>query len=160
MPRLLNLTVLCSLLTAGPAMAEVRLFSPDTVQAVADLRLGASDGLRSWTEGGFGKTRFGGASSGVAARAMVGAVDVVWKPELTDDVSLVVDAIAQPHASRGVDISESYLLYRPAPSSDLRVQARAGLLYVPISLEHDSAPGEPWTVVDTITPSAINSWVG
>jgi hypothetical protein len=125
-----------------------------------DLRLGASDGPRSWVNGGFGKTRFGGAGTGLAARATVAALDLVWKPELSEDLSLVIDALAQPHAQRGIDIAESYLLYRPVPTSPLRVSARAGLLYVPISLEHDAAPGEPWTVVNTITPSAINSWVG
>ena len=160
MSRLFALVLACATLAASTAFADDGWFSKHNLQGVVDLRMVAGDGLRSWVNGGFGKTRFGGAGSGVAARTTVGALDLVWKPELTDDLSLVIDGIAQPHAHRGFDFAEAYALYRPLPTSDLHVQARAGLLYVPISMEHNNAPGEPWTVNNTITPSAINSWVG
>src|SRR5262249_15298125 len=39
----------------------------------------------------------------------------------------------------------------------LRARARFGLFYPPVSLEHD---GPGWTTTHTITPSAINSWIG
>ena len=160
MSRLFALALSCAALAASSANADEGWFSRHNFQGVADLRVGAGDGLESWVNGGFGKTRFGGAGSGLAARTTVGALDMVWKPDLTEDLSLVVDAIAQPHAHRGVDFAEAYVLYRPLPTSEYRVQARAGLLYAPISMEHNNAPGEPWTVNNTITPSAINSWVG
>ena len=35
--------------------------------------------------------------------------------------------------------------------------ARAGLMWPPVSLEHE---GADWHVRDSITPSAINSWIG
>ena len=160
MTRLFALVLSCATLAAGSATADDGWFSSHNFQGVVDLRVGAGDGPESWVNGGFGKTRFGGAGSGVAARTTVAALDLVWKPELTENLSLVIDGIAQPHAHRGFDLAEAYALYRPLPTSELRVQARAGLLYVPISMEHDDAPGEPWTVNNTITPSAINSWVG
>jgi hypothetical protein len=55
-----------------------------------------------------------------------------------------------------VDAGEAYLTYRGDMAGSLRLSARAGLMYPPISLEHD---GLEWSVPDTITPSAINSWV-
>jgi len=42
-------------------------------------------------------------------------------------------------------------------ASGHRISVRAGLLWPPISLEHQ---GADWHVADTITPSAINSWIG
>jgi hypothetical protein len=42
-------------------------------------------------------------------------------------------------------------------SQGLAFSARAGLLWPPISLEHE---GLDWHVADSITPSAINSWIG
>ena len=49
------------------------------------------------------------------------------------------------------------MVYKPVPRSATRFQARAGLFYPPISLENDA---RAWGVTDTITPSAINSWIG
>ncbi len=37
------------------------------------------------------------------------------------------------------------------------MSARAGLMWPPVSLEHE---GADWHVRDSITPSAINSWIG
>jgi hypothetical protein len=68
--------------------------------------------------------------------------------------------VAQPRFGPAVGLGEAYLLYKPLPMSPLRLQARAGLLYVPVSLEHNATPGEAWIVRNTITPSAINSWIG
>src|SRR5438552_5783727 len=41
--------------------------------------------------------------------------------------------------------------------SKLAFSARAGLMFPPVSLEHE---GADWHVKDSITPSAINSWIG
>ena len=42
-------------------------------------------------------------------------------------------------------------------SSGVAFSARAGLMWPPVSLEHE---GADWHVRDFITPSAINSWIG
>jgi hypothetical protein len=55
-----------------------------------------------------------------------------------------------------VDLGEAYLAYRSLPAAGPCAVGRAGAFYPQISLEHD---GLDWTVPDTITPSAINSWV-
>jgi hypothetical protein len=72
----------------------------------------------------------------------------------------VVDAVAQRGSRPSVGVAEAFVLWRPVPTSSTRMQARAGMLYVPVSLAHNSTPGEPWAVRDTLTPSAINSWIG
>jgi hypothetical protein len=54
-------------------------------------------------------------------------------------------------------LSQAYFSYRPMRSSKLAFSARAGLMWPPVSLEHE---GADWHVKDSITPSAINSWIG
>lgn len=136
---------------AGPALAEPDLFSRGTLSGVLDLRAAAADGEPSWVDGGFGKARFGDE----AALLADGVVE--WRPKLSWSLSAVVDLALQSDQDRPVDLNEAYLLYKPLGSAGLRVQARAGLFYPPISLEHD---GRAWSTSRTITPSAINSWIG
>jgi hypothetical protein len=144
--------------TAAPAFAQVDLISPGVFSGQIDARLSASDGETSWTRGGFGKTRYGGAGAGEAGRLQIASADLVWRPRLAWDLSGYVDAVAQPDQAHGVDLSEAYLLYKPLPREDgLRYSARAGLMYPPVSMEND---GPAWTPSRTITPSAINSWIG
>ena len=145
-------------LAFGPAAAWAQsdIFSRDTISGVADLRLGVADGEPSWTAGGFGKTRFGGDGSGAAGRFKAQA-DLVWKPRFTWDLGAVIDLQAQPDQTHGIDLGEAYLRYKPVPRGDTRFTARLGLFYPEISLEHS---GGAWIPQDTITPSAINSWVG
>ena len=47
--------------------------------------------------------------------------------------------------------------FRPMRGSKIAFSARAGLMWPPVSLEHE---GADWHVKDSITPSAINSWIG
>lgn len=153
--RWLALLAVAVLAAPGAASAQVDLFGRDTVQGLMTLGADyAAGGPKSWTEGGFGKTRF---DRGAGAYA---GLEAVWRPQLTSALSAVVDGVAQPRFSRTADVAEAYLLYKPIPAGPLRYQARAGLLYPPVSLEHDDTPGEPWTVRDTLTPSAIDSWLG
>lgn len=141
-----------------PAVAQVDLFAPDTISGMLDIRVAAADGERSWLDGGFGKTRFsGGANGGWAAHLTVGEADLIWRPRLTWDLSAVIVGEVQPDHDNGPRLGEAYLVYKPTPTGATRFSARAGLYYPPISMEHE---GPAWTVANTITPSAINSWVG
>ena len=160
MLRLAATIAIGAMMAASAAHASMRLFDRDTLQGVVDLRFAVTDGPSNADDRGFGKMRFGGAGNGAVGRLTFGALDLVWRPQITDDVSLVIDAVAQPNATRGIDAVEAFALYKPTPTSPLRVQARAGMFYIPVSLEHNSSAGEPWSVTNTITPSAINTWVG
>lgn len=146
------------LLGAGPALAQIDLLSPAVVSVQGDLRLSAADGQASWLQGGFGKTRYGGKDPGWTARLQLASADLIWRPAFAFDLAGYVDAVYQPVDEHPVDLSEAFLQYKPLPGSgSLRWQVRAGLMYPPASMEND---GPGWTPTRTITPSAINSWLG
>lgn len=155
---LLAWAALCGglMLAAAPARADVDLASPETLSALVDLRGAAADGERSWVDDGFGKTRFGGDGS-TRGHAAIADAALLWTPRFSWDLTGVVDVEAQPEQEHGLDVVEAYLRFRPAPSSAWRASGRFGLFYPPISLEHDD---KGWQVSRTITPSAINTWVG
>lgn len=141
-----------SLAGAGAAHAEANLFSRDTISGLVDLRLVAANGETSWVDGAVGKARFGDGHQGLR----LGEAALVWNPRFSDTLSAVVVGESQDGQRHAVDLGEGYLAYRSRPGSALRLSARAGVFYPPISLEHD---GLDWSVPDTITPSAINTWV-
>lgn len=141
-----------SLMGAGTARAEADLFSRSTLSGLVDLRLAAADGEKSWVDGGVGKARFGDGHQGLR----LGEGALVWNPRFSDTLSAVIVGESQDGQRHLVDLGEGYLAYRSRPGSALRLSARAGVFYPQISLEHD---GLDWSAPDTITPSAINTWV-
>lgn len=149
---------LAGLGAAPAALAQVELVTPDTVHAVVDLRLSSADGEPSFLDGGFGKSRYGGdGGSDFKTRLQVAYSAIEWTPRLNWEWSAVVDAVVQPDQEQPIDLSQAYLVYKPVPRSSLRFEARAGYFYPPVSLEHDF---RAWGITNTITPSAINSWIG
>ena len=140
------------LASAGSASARADLFSRDTLSGLVDLRLVAADGETSWIDGRVGKARFGDNHQGLR----LGEAALVWNPRFSDTLSAVIVGESQDGQRHLVDLGEGYLAYRSRPGSSLRLSARAGVFYPTISLEHD---GLDWSVPDTITPSAINTWV-
>lgn len=158
--RVLVISALILAASAAPAMAQADLFSRDTVSGLVDLRLGVTSGERGWRDGGFGKTRFGGANAAATSvHGEIARADLVWNPSV-GDFNLVADLQAGAGQTHGVDLTQAYLQYKPAPTNALQFAARAGLFYPPISMEHEGYAGGPWIVASTITPSAINAWVG
>ena len=139
--------------TGGVAHAQTDLFSRDTFSGMVDGRLVSAGSPASFVDGGFGKSRFGQNRDG----ARLAAVALAWNPQLTSNLSAVVSGEHQDGQSRWADIGEADLRYRSNPQGALRITGRAGLFYPNISLELD---GLDWSLPDTITPSAINSWVG
>ena len=150
----------------------VLLFSLDVAQAGAaddtwsflddfsgrlDVRAVAVEGERSWLKDSFGKTRFGNGDDLEGHLALANAA-LVWQPHVMEwDLAGYVHAQANPGQYNGVDLVEAYLKWKPVPDSDTRLSMRGGMFFPPISLEHD---GLAWTTTRTLTPSAINSWVG
>lgn len=142
--------VLLGALACSTVWAEDRL----KVETSVDLRWVYSDADRSELRGGIGKLRFDSDSQGLRlGRAMLAGT-----LRVTDIVSLhaVADAYDDGGAS-AVDCSEFYLDVRPFPTSAVRWRARLGAFYPPTSLENR---GVGWTSVYTITPSAVNTWIG
>lgn len=148
--------VIAGLGLQSPAAAQSDLFAPEAFELEADLRISAVDGETGWLDGGFGKLREGGDGSGVEPRLRAAAVDLAWQPHFSWELSGLVSLTHQEDQTEAVDLNEAFLKYRSGPGRT-RFGARAGLLWPPVSLEHG---GANWTVSDTITPSAINSWIG
>ena len=145
--------------TPAGAQSAIDLISPETVAASGDLRVVGIDGEPSWLEGGFGKTRFGSQSSNQHFRLKPEAVEgsLIWTPRFSWALSGTVVATAQQGQDHAVDLSEAFLTYKRLLGDSNKLAARAGLVWPPVSLEHT---GPEWRVRDTITPSAINSWIG
>jgi len=141
---------------SGNAHAGVDLFGPGTVQAWADVRLVSADGENSWLDGGFGKLRYGDVSELDLAQAAV-----QWTPRLTDTLTAYIVVQEVPDVERPFGFEEAYLKWRPLPTVTAagvyHFTFRAGQMFPPISMEND---GVGWTPSRTLTPSAIDSWVG
>ena len=145
-------------LWAMPAAAQssLDLISADTLELTGDVRLVAIDGEPSWVDGGFGKLRSGG-EGGVRVTPQVGNVNLIWKPQFTWSLSGTIVGSLQGGERTEAGLSEAYLAFKPLRGSKIAFSARAGLMWPPVSLEHE---GADWHVRDSITPSAINSWIG
>ena len=145
--------------TADDQGGGTDILSGDTLSVLLDARLVLANGERSFTDRGLGKTRFGGtASGGYKAYAVPVEADLVWTPRFTRTLSANVSAAWQRDQENAVDLIEAFVNWLPPQTGPVGVQVRAGLMWPEISLEHST--GGAWSVVDTITPSTINSWVG
>jgi hypothetical protein len=156
-------TLLAGALIACPATAYAQsateLFTPETLAAGGDIRIIGVDGDISWLDGGYGKTRFDTDSASRNFRIEPQAVegDLIWTPRFSWSLGGTVVATAQQGQDHVIDLSEAFLTYKPLLAGGAKLVARAGLFWPPVSLEHT---GPEWRVRDTITPSAINSWIG
>lgn len=130
---------------------------PVQAQSVAaegylDLRVAAPADETSWLDGGLGKTRFGGDDDAVSGGA---ALTVAF--QLTPALLASATALYQPELPKAFDLTEAWARYRPVSTTPWRWSVKAGAFFPPISLEHD---GVAWSTTRTLTPSALNSWVG
>ena len=145
-------------LWSTPVAAEsgTHIFTADAFEISGDIRLVAADGETSWVDGGFGKLR-SGSDGDFRIQPQLGNVNLVWKPQLTWSLGAIVVGSLQGGQRTQAGLSQAYLTFRPMRSDKLAFSARAGLMWPPVSLEHE---GDDWHVKDSITPSAINSWIG
>ena len=144
-------------LWASPAFAsDLQLFTPGTLEIAGDVRLVAVNGERSWVDHGFGKLR-SGSDGDLRLSPQLGNVDVIWKPQFTWSLSATVVGSVQGGELTKAGLKQAFFTFRPMRSSETAISGRAGLMWPPVSLEHE---GADWQVKDSITPSAINSWIG
>jgi hypothetical protein len=125
-----------------------------SVDGLLDLRWVHATGPLSYLDGGIGSLRFDPEHEDLRlGRAMLAS-----RLRLTDTVTLhaVVDAYGD-HNGNFADLSEFWLDVHPFPSQAVRWRARIGAFYMPLSLEN-RGPG--WSDVYSITPSALNTWIG
>lgn len=112
-----------------------------------------SSETRSWVDGGTGKPAFGRDD----ALVQPGGAALAARWQLTPSLTGVASLQWQPRTSPGVGLLDAYLRYRPVSTTRWRWSARVGAFFPPVSLENDAVG---WTSPWTLTPSAINSWVG
>jgi hypothetical protein len=118
-----------------------------------DTRLVASDGQRSFLDGGLGALRYGEDRSGI----QLGRARFALGQALGDILLLRLDASYWgEHDKHPLGLTEGYLELRPYPHAGLRARIKAGAFFAPISLEN-TAPG--WDSPYTLSSSAIDSWI-
>ena len=142
--------------TPARAQSDLQLLTGETLEIDGDVRLIAVDNPESWVNGGFGKLRSGNVH-GLRIQPQLGNVSLVWKPQLSWSLGATVVGSVQGGQRTEAGLSQAYLTFRPMRAAKLAVSARLGLMWPPVSLEHE---GADWHVKDSITPSAINSWIG
>ncbi len=139
------------------AQSDIEIFTADTLEFTGDVRIGAADSEKSWLDGGFGKLRSSGEGNHIKLTPELGSANLIWQPQLGWSVSGTVVASIEGGERTQAGLSQAYLTYRPMRSDTAAFSARAGLMWPAVSLEHE---GADWHVRDSITPSAINSWIG
>ena len=149
---LLHAGVVVAGLTLMPCAAWAVDF---TVDGYADLRMVVPSNQVSWQDGGLGKLRFGaedGSPDFTFAEAAA-ELSALITPELIGVASVRI----APKQYTALDLLEGYLRYRPVSTSPFRWSIRGGAFFPPVSLENTEIG---WTSPWTLTPSAINSWIG
>jgi hypothetical protein len=149
--------VLLAILLGGLSVAgQARAFGLSdglTISGYADLRAVAPPGQTSWLRGGLGKFRYGDGDGSLQFGEGVLQLD----GDLGEGLAGIVVLRAEPRTPGVVDALESYLRYTPASNGNLSWSLKAGAFFPAISLENDDLG---WASPYTLTPSAINSWIG
>ncbi len=138
-------------------IASAQEASLGDVSGMLDFRIGGADGESSWLDGDFGKLGLGGDDRDFKLDARLARGVLVWRPSLSWSTDLYLQLEVDPEQDDVIGVGEAYLRFKPLPSGPVRYSVRVGAFYPPVSLEHD---GLAWSTTHTITPSAINSWIG
>jgi hypothetical protein len=122
-----------------------------SITGYGDVRAVIAPEPQSWLWGGLGKFRYGSkqkfGTEGVAQADL----------RLGNGLSAVGLFRAEPETRSVVDALEMYLRYAPQSSGSVAWSVKVGAFFPTISLENDDVG---WTSPYTLTPSAINSWIG
>ncbi len=119
----------------------------------ADLRYVLAADEISWTQGDLGKTRYGGGDDTV--HFATAALTARW--QATPALLFAADVHYQAQSHSTVSLTEAFARYRPVSTDAWRWSFKICEFFPPNSLEND---GVGWTSLWTLTPSAINTWVG
>jgi hypothetical protein len=146
-------TLLAALMVLGSCpSAGAAEFSFD---GYADLRMIFPSNQVGWLDGGLGKLRYGSEQNSPDFRV----AEVVGQgvAQITPGLMAMGVVRYSPEQRTFLDVVEAYVRWRPVSTSPVRFSLEAGAFFPPISLENTEIG---WTSPWTLTPSAINSWVG
>jgi len=114
----------------------------------------SSSGHPSWLEGSAGKLRFDSDHDGLVFSR--GFVDIKQRLASTLAAHALAEIYTDGHGPV-VDLTEAFLDWRPMTATATRYRLKVGAFYPRISLEN---VGAGWASPYSISPSAINTWVG
>ena len=154
--------VVAIVLAAGAASAQEEAEPRIRWGALLDLRAAHGSDQVSWLDGGLGKTRYGARENGGRDVLALAQTSLVADAKITEifaaHVQLNFDAEPDAASRRArVGLVEAFATFRPEPSPRVRLRFKGGMFFPPLSLEHT---GKAWSTVHTITPSAVNAWLG
>jgi hypothetical protein len=139
-----------AVVAVSPARADIKF------EGYGDVRLVLpADDDETWFEGGLSKTRFGRADGDAELRLGEIVGEAVW--QITPEVMALGWVRYDEDQRTPIDLIEAYARYRPVSTNEWLWSVKAGAFFPPISLENNEIG---WTSTWTLTPSAINSWVG
>jgi hypothetical protein len=143
--------ILAALLVLFARPAEALDLTDDlTVSGYGDLRAVAPSDQESWLKGGLGKFRYGN-NQNIGGEGVLQA-----ELALGDAVHAVTVLRAEPQTPGVLDAMETYLRYDHGGEA-IGWSVKAGAFFPTLSLENDDLG---WTSPYSLTPSAINSWIG
>jgi len=151
---LVLLAMLAAVLKVGFSATEAKALEVTddlSITGYVDARLFEPTDQLSWLKGGQGKFRYSSGQN-FGGEAIVQAD---WR--MTDGLNLIAVGRLEPQTPSIADALETYLRYAPAAEGPLSWQVKAGVFFPTISLENDDLG---WASPYTLTPSAINSWIG
>src|SRR5687767_8692090 len=136
---------------AGPVSAQ----QSDWLDYRGNIEVQAfiNNSSQSWYSGGWSKLRYDKDSFPV----QLGKAGLHLDFRLTDTLWARTLSTAYTDPDFDPNIVEAYLNYRPVPRGPLRIRAKAGAFYMPLSTENI---GIAWSSPYSTTWSVINSWVG
>ncbi len=125
------------------------------ITGFGDVRLVSPPVAAGYLDGGLGKLRYGADDP----RPGIKLGDFVGEETATfgDAWALQVDARLNPQYGPAADLLEAFARFAPKSDSEWSWSVRAGAFFPPLSLENEQVG---WSSFWTVTPSAINSWIG
>ncbi len=127
-----------------------------TFSGLLDLRLLAPSGQDSNMDGGLGKLSWGDSRGSPVIPDLSEAV-LRAAAVLTPDLLALAEVRYDPRQKTVIDLVDAYVRYRPVSTSRWRWSVRVGAFFPPVSLENTNIG---WSADWTLTPSAINAWIG
>jgi hypothetical protein len=125
------------------------------VSGFVDARLIVPSKQGSYAYGDLGKLRYGYDSGSTAAK--LASITAEARLHVAPELLVAVTGRIDPNYGPSADLIEAYACYAPPSTGSWRWSVKAGAFFPPGSQENDQIG---WTSAWTITPSAINSWIG
>lgn len=137
------------------AATEARAATEFHATGFGDVRFIAAPATDSYLDGGLGKLRFGADDPHTGLKLG----DYIGEGTASFDSELFLQADVRISAQYGgaVDLLDAFAQYAPRSNSEWSWSMRVGTFFPPLSLENEQTG---WSTFWTVTPSAINSWIG